>query len=234
MTAPFDNQAFGTAPPAPTGTKRAWAMLQALTTKTILAAGAVAIWQLAAPEAYKPATLLGQFTAAVVSNEVNGSADAHVALQRRMNDLNAEMQVRIFTAQQIALQRLRTLDGQTAMAQLADMACIGSMIVGGIAGAYHDNATQAGAQKFMQGTCGIGGAVRNAMSETMVQISKGVVTEAAAGFDGHHYSQADLGTLAAYAQTLPPDVRRRFAADNAPDDVIADRIMIYFHDHNQD
>ena len=223
---------IGIQPVAPTGISRLWPIFRA-TVGTAALGLVVLAWEAVAPVPMRPSTLMGNLAARVASTEVNGTADAHVALQQRMNALNIDMQTRLTRTQAIIQQQMNAMQGQTAMADFADMFCLGSMLVGGVAQANGSRDIADTARNFARGSCGVGDAIRVKLSHEEQAIYDGHVTEAVAGFDHHHYTDAETQPLIGYFKGLAPSIQHDLTDGATSQDVVADRVLLYFRTHDQ-
>lgn len=152
------------------GIARTLGLLRTLVPQVIVLAAGVVVLEAALPPAVKPSTLLGSFHGSLDTAEINAKQDAAVKFEEGMTGArtappaNWQMEAQVAAQQQQAV--AEALQAQAGMANLADLACLGSLLFG--PDAFDSPEISSG---LKQG-CGMGDRIRTNMADTLAKTAR--------------------------------------------------------------
>ena len=175
--AQFRPKSFGAPPASPTGASRMlpW-MRTAMTGGLIVTIGMYGA-QILLPDSIKPSVVMGWAAGDAVRAEIEASRAAKIDLDRRIADATAQAhakaQADVIAITKAVEERTASLAPVSAMAGLADFACIGAQVLSSLTrpqgwGSQSGNDWYFAAQKTGAATCGIGTVLRDEVTRSQL------------------------------------------------------------------
>lgn len=183
----------GPQPSTPSGLRHLAPWMKTLATGGVLATLLMYGAQML-PDRFRPSSVAGNAAGDAVRHEIEAMREAKIDMDRRTADAtaqaNAKAQADLLVQTKILEERTASLAPVSAMAGLADFACLGSQVVAGLTQPQGWN-RQSGddlysiAQRTGAATCGIGNSLRQGVTESQIEsISTAAAARGAPMTDG--------------------------------------------------
>ncbi|MCW6512269.1 hypothetical protein [Lichenifustis flavocetrariae] len=183
---PSQFKSFGAQPPGPSGLRHLAPWVKVIAGGGVAAAVTFYALQVGLPDGWRPSSVAGDAAGDTVRHEIEAMKEAKIDMERRIADAtaqaNAKAQADLIAIQVAANERTADLAGETDMATLADVACIGARIVSSLTqpqgwGRNASDDFYYAAQKTGAATCGMGNALRQDITRSQLDVIRQAAAE---------------------------------------------------------
>ena len=179
-------KSFGEPPPAPSGLRHLAPWVKVIAGGGVAAAVTFYALQVALPDGWRPSSVAGDAAGDTVRHEIEAMKEAKIDMERRLADAtaqaNAKAQADIIAIQVAASERTANLAGESGMATLADIACIGARFVSALTqpqgwGRSSTDDVYYASQKTGAATCGVSNFLRQDITRSQLDAIRQVAAE---------------------------------------------------------